>query len=461
MAARAGSSKGSAGRREAPQHVRTRQLPLAARQEKWFEKAAGLISEERLQQLDLALTDIHSPTGEEREISEFIARYLDEAGFEAEYQPMTEDSGNAVAYLRGSGDGPSVMLYAPVDTHIEADPAFDVPWCGPELRADMVPEGQLRDGLVVGLGAANPKAMVTTLIEAARCVKESGAQLKGDIVLAFAGGGMPVSSALRDKRGLSDGVMHMLNRGVTADFGLIMKPWNFVYYEEAGLCWFRVNVRGSMGYSGVPRGIPTFRSSIVPAATVIQEIEAWLPEYTKKNASGQISPEGWIAAVHSGWPDRPAFPSATTEILVDIRITPRTPPSDVKAQFGDQMNRICRKHPEIDLDWEMIASCPTGSTDPDNWIIHSAQRGWERVEGKKHPKSPRHGGQTDGAAIRNYGIPMARLGWPWPYDGMPEELADGLGGMGVTHIPDLVPCCKKLIYAIIDTCSRSRKEVGL
>ena len=140
-----------------------------------------------------------------------------------------------------------------------------------------------------------------------------------------------------------------------------------------------------MGYSGVPRGIPTFRSSIVPAATVIQEIEAWLPEYTKKNASGQISPEGWIAAVHSGWPDRPAFPSATTEILVDIRITPRTPPSDVKAQFGDQMNRICRKHPEIDLDWEMIASCPTGSTDPDNWIIHSAQRGWERVEGKKHP----------------------------------------------------------------------------
>ena len=50
---------------------------------------------------------------------------------------------------------------------------------------------------------------------------------------------------------------------------------------------------------------------------------------------------------------------------------------------------------------------------------------------------------------------------PWPYDGTPEELADGLGGMGVTHIPDLVPCCKKLIYAIIDTCGRSRKEVGL
>lgn len=445
----------------APQYVKTKPAPMSAQQKKWFEAASALVSEDRLLQLDLALTDIHSPTGKEREISEFLVRYLREAGFEAEYQEMTETSGNAVGVLKGSGEGPSVMLYAPVDTHLEADPDFDVPWCGPELRPDMKPEAHIRDGLVIGLGASNPKAMVATLIEAARCVKEAGTRLKGDLIIAFAGGGMPTRSAVCNGRGLSDGILTLLNRGVAPDFGIIMKPWNAVYYEEAGLCWFKVNVRGSMGYAGVPRGTPGFRSSIVPAAKVILELENWIPTYTQKNASGQISPEGWIAAVHAGWPDRPAFPSATTEILIDLRCTPRTPPAEVKAQFADAIAKIRKKHPDIDLDWEMIASNPGGTTDPDNWIIHAAQRAWEAVEGKKHPTPPRHGGQTDGSAIRNFGIPMARIGWPWPYAGTPDDLKDGLGGMGVTYIPDLVPCCKKIIYAVIDTCTRTRKEVGL
>lgn len=444
-----------------PNQIKTKPLKMAADQKKWFDKAVGLISEDRLTQLDLALTDIHSPTGQEREISEFLVRYMAEMGLESFYQEMNDHAGNAIGILKGSGDGPSVMLYAPVDTHIEADPDYDVPWVGPELRPDMKPEAHLRDGLVVGLGASNPKAMVATLIEAARCIKESGAKLKGDLILAFCGGGMPTVSAVMQGRGLSDGALFMLNRGIAPDFGIIMKPWPVVFYEEAGLCWFKVSVRGSMGYSGVPRGIPEFRSSIVPAAKVILEIENWLPEYTKKNTSGQIAPHGWIAAVHAGWPDRPAFPSATAEILIDMRCTPRTPPSNVKARFAEQMKRIAKKYPDIDFDWEMVASNPAGFTDPDNWIIHAAQRGWEAVEGKPHPAPGHHGGQTDGAAIRNFGIPMARIGWPWPYAGTPDDLKDGLGGMGVTYIPDLVPCCKKIIYAALDTVTRTRKDVGL
>ena len=194
--------------------------------------------------------------------------------------------------------------------------------------------------MVVGLGAANPKAMVTTLAEAAIVVSEAGVPLKGDLILAYAGGGMPVDLAAHDNRGLSDGVFHLLTRGVYADFALVMKPGNAVYHEEPGLCWFKVSVKGTMSYAGIPRGTPGFQSSILPATRVINELEEWLIAYTERNSSGQVAPQGWVSSVHSGWTDRVSFPAATTEIRLDVRCNPRTPPvrSERPIRSGDLGN---------------------------------------------------------------------------------------------------------------------------
>jgi acetylornithine deacetylase/succinyl-diaminopimelate desuccinylase-like protein len=245
------------------------------------------------------------------------------------------------------------------------------------------------------------------------------------------------------------------------DFAIIMKPWNWVYHEEPGMGWFRVTIKGTLGYAGVPRGLPEFRSSVVPSATLIPELEQWLIEYAERNTSGVVQPHGWIAGVRSGWPERPAFPSAATEIFLDVRINPRTTPGDVKAQFAEFIAGFRARHPDIDLDWEMYGSAPGGTTDPSNWIIQSARRGWEHIEERAYPKPDMLAGQTDGAALRRLGVPTARMGWPWPAQGSPEPIAEGLGGMGATFIPDLMPCARKIMYAVIDTLTRSRGEMGL
>ena len=44
---------------------------------------------------------------------------------------------------------------------------------------------------------------------------------------------------------------------------------------------------------------------------------------------------------------------------------------------------------------------------------------------------------------------------------MPEEFAEGLGGMGVANVPDLLGTVKAVIYSIIDSCTRTRAEMGL
>src|SRR3984957_3209158 len=137
---------------------------LSPEQRQWFEAAAALIDVERLYRVNREITAIHSPTGRERAASEYMTRYLREIGVEATYQAMGEASGNAIGRIRGSGGGPSLLLYAPIDTHLEGN-ADDLPWVGPQLRADMVPEVHEENGLVIGLGASNPKAMIATLVE--------------------------------------------------------------------------------------------------------------------------------------------------------------------------------------------------------------------------------------------------------------------------------------------------------
>jgi acetylornithine deacetylase/succinyl-diaminopimelate desuccinylase-like protein len=430
---------------------------LSMDQRAWFEAAVAEIDVNRIRDLNRDITAIHSPTGRERAAAEFMYRYLRNAGLEARYQSMGELSGHAIGRIPGHSNGTSLLLYAPIDTHLEGSDV-DLPWAGTALRPDMVTPAIERDGLVIGLGAANPKAMVTTLAEAARVIAKVGVPLIGDLIVAYAGGGMPVDLHGPGDRGLSDGVAHLLARGAHADYALVMKPGNAVYHEEPGLCWFKISIRGSLGYAGMPHNLPNFRSSIAPAAKLILELEEWLPRYTEANTSGQVAPQGWISAVRAGWRDRVSFPSAVTEIYLDIRCNPRITPSSVRAQLRDALTDIQKRHSDIDLRLETIAALPGASTDPESWIVRSAVRAWEDVEGEPHQEPRRTSGQTDISMIRNLGIPTARTGWVSTPQNAPAELLDGLGGMGICRPADLAITCKKIVYSVIDTCMRSREE---
>src|ERR1700753_2944832 len=141
-----------------PTEVPVKPEPLSAEQRQWLEKALAAVSAERITRFLVDLVSIHSPTGEERAASEWLAQQLKAIGLNAFYQPVNELSGNAAGYLRGSGNGPTVMFYAPIDTHIDVNAEADIPWVGKEFRPDMLPKGYVdENGNVIGLCANNPK----------------------------------------------------------------------------------------------------------------------------------------------------------------------------------------------------------------------------------------------------------------------------------------------------------------
>jgi acetylornithine deacetylase/succinyl-diaminopimelate desuccinylase-like protein len=436
--------------------------PLSPEQRGWVDAACRRFNLHRLKQLTYDLTAIHSPTGSERRAAEFLRDHLARVGLEARYQPITDCSGNCYGRIRGDGSGPTLMLYAPIDTHLDADPALDVPWVGRGLRPDMLPQARMEGDVVIGLGASNPKSMLATQVEIATCIAEAGVPLKGDLVVATAAGGMPWFVPARGHAGVSHGVMHLLSHGVAPDMAIILKPWDEVYFEHPGMCWFKVTTWGTLGYSGIPRGVPGFRSSIVPAAHVILAIEEWLAAYPERHTTMQVRPQGWIAAVRGGWPEKPAFPSAATEIYLDVRTNPDQTNAAVAAEFGTLMRAIRARHPDIELDWEMTVSCQASRTAPEHWIVQSCLRAWEDTHGRPHPDSTPMSGQTDAATICRLGIPLARVGYPWPPQAVRyPDLEEGLGGMGVAYLPDMHGPVRTGIYAVVDTCTRTRAEVAL
>src|SRR4029450_524251 len=110
-----------------PSDVPVKPVPLSREQRGWLEQAVSHIDEERMRAFNCAITSIHSPTGEERAASEWMVQQMRGLGLDAFYQPLDERSGNAVGQLKGTGGGPSLPLYSPIDTPLRADPRQDGP----------------------------------------------------------------------------------------------------------------------------------------------------------------------------------------------------------------------------------------------------------------------------------------------------------------------------------------------
>jgi acetylornithine deacetylase/succinyl-diaminopimelate desuccinylase-like protein len=433
--------------------------PLSADQEAWLERAWGAVSPDELAALDLALTSIPSPTGQERRIAEFLVERLRAEGLEAFYQPIDDEQGNAVGRLTGHGGGPELLLYAPTDTAFSGDAAEELPWLGASVRADLTPSG-FRDGeYVVGLGAENPKAYVTCVVAAALAVHRAGVPLRGSLLVGLGAGGMPTNrrpGARRFNAGQGNGCSFMLEQGVRGDFAILAKPGYAVAWEEVGLCWFRVRVRGRLGYTGIRHIVP-YKNPIVDAARVIAGLEAWFPRYTRRHTSGLVAPQGSIGAVQGGWPHKPAFVPAATDLYVDLRVSPRSDPMQVKRELGEALAQIRAAHPGLEVDHEMILSIPGTHTDPRTWIVQSLMRAWERREGRPHQPIIGTSGATDAAILRGRGIPTARLGLPRtpPPSNYPGF---SMGAVTPAAMQRLTEC---LIYSVIDTCTRDRSEVGV
>ena len=383
-----------------------------------LERTLSGITPERLEAAAVAVTSIPSPTGQEAPLARWLAGQMSAAGLQAEAVSIDQHQASAAGRIRGRGDGPDLMLYAPIDTLTTGDPDEDLPWSGPRLRPDMRPEGVSDGRFVSGLGAGNPKGhaacILVTGLAYAQALRELELTPAGDLVLGFGAGGMPTNAIgtnpARANTGHGVGASFLLERGWYTDAAIIAKPGDFVAHDEVGLCWFQVTVHGIHTYVGSRHRLP-YHNPIVGAAELAGRLERWLADYPGRHRTDTAAPQGIIGSIRGGWERMLAVTPASCRIRLDIRLAPGHHPIALKREVRETVEAFAR---ELDLDVtvDLVNAIPASRTDPSEWIITRTIEAWETVNGRPHQPIPDNSGATDANILRNRGIPTARVGMP-------------------------------------------------
>ncbi|MFI9842508.1 M20/M25/M40 family metallo-hydrolase [Nonomuraea sp. NPDC051941] len=115
-----------------------------------------------------------NPPGDEAAPAAVLRNYLRHVGVDCTIHEARAGRANLSARIRGTGDGPSLLLLSHLDT-VQADPAeWSVdPWAGLE-----------RDGSVWGRGALDLKGQAAAQAVAVASLVREGVHFDGDVVLA-------------------------------------------------------------------------------------------------------------------------------------------------------------------------------------------------------------------------------------------------------------------------------------
>lgn len=157
----------------------------------------------------------------EREIAEYVADALGQLGMEVSTHEPEPHRMSVVGRLPGAGSGPTLMLYAHMDT------------VGVEGMTDPF-AAIVRGGRLYGRGSYDMKGGLAACIGAAKALSHARAPLKGDVLV----------TAVADEEVASIGMSEVL-RHHSADAAIVTEPTDLrVCLAHKGFCWIEVETEG-------------------------------------------------------------------------------------------------------------------------------------------------------------------------------------------------------------------------
>lgn len=144
-----------------------------------------------------------------------------------------DDRPNLAAYLKGSGNGKSVLLMGHVDV---VKPGSG--WTVDPFAAEV------QDGIVYGRGTVDMKGGIAAMIMALEAILKSGFRLKGDVC---------VGTVVDEETG-GMGTLDFIDRGHHADACIMTEPTNNIVAPLCrGILWGNIIVEGRAGHIEQPQ----------------------------------------------------------------------------------------------------------------------------------------------------------------------------------------------------------------
>jgi acetylornithine deacetylase/succinyl-diaminopimelate desuccinylase-like protein len=212
-----------------------------------------------------------NPPGNERPAIEYLADYLQNAGFQIELLAAEDERPNLVATLNGSGDGTTLMYLGHVDT-VLADPSEwqHDPW-----------SGDVADGYLWGRGALDMKDQVAAEAVAGAALAEGGWRpANGALKLVFVSdeetGGDVGARWLTENHPDKVRCDMLINEGGGEVFEYQGRRRYGVCCAEKGIFRFKLTATGAAGHASLPR---TGDNALLKLGPVLQKLAGTQSSY--------------------------------------------------------------------------------------------------------------------------------------------------------------------------------------
>lgn len=258
----------------------------------------------------------------EQEMAEHLMARLKAFDLETGWRDVVPGRPNIWGRLKGTGDGPTIMLAAHMDTvGVEGyDSAFDP---------------QLRNGRITGRGSCDMKGAFACYFEVLHMLRAQSISLSGDLIIA----------GLADEEHQMIGSIDMGRNGPHADFAIIGEPTRLeICRAHKGQLAVRIQTHGKAAHSSSPEnGI----NAVEHMARVITHLSGLNEDLQTNGPRHPLcgTPRFSMNVVQggtfvSGIPD-------LCELEVDRRFLPQENPEALLEEFRSRMRDLEQIHPEM------------------------------------------------------------------------------------------------------------------
>ncbi len=263
------------------------------------------ISEMRDVQLAKRLIEKRSDLdgGAESEVGLELEAIASEMGLDCQICPVDGKRGNVIIRYGNPSPGGRTLLFS---GHIDTVPAGDDSlWTCPPFMATE------RDGRLYGRGSCDMKGGIAAMLHAVECVKQSGLQLDGEVLIALD----------IDEEYTNKGMNALLSSGIKASFCIVGEPTAMeICAEHKGVAGFWVTFYGKQAHASTPEaGINPIRY----AAKLVQACEAYQRDVLDKTVTSLGTGSMTVTMIQAGKelnciPDR-------CDVRIDRRYLPGAP----------------------------------------------------------------------------------------------------------------------------------------
>ena len=376
-------------------------------EERWLTLATQLIKTGQPQACDPLDPDL--PSGQEEAIAMLVAGKLEALGMSVETYESMPQRPNVVGVLKGSGDGPVLMMNDHMDTYPAVEPhKWD--------KTDFNPFKATRHGdLLFARGSSDTRGNMASAILAAQALKDEGIQLKGDLMYCL---------CVDEERDGTHGSIYLMNEvGIKADYSITAEPtaWENPTTSEWGMnlsiangghCLVEIKVVGQKAHIWRP---DTSNNAIVEVAGLIPLLQGMEFTHEPTEFMGHTPPCVTIVRIRGGLPGEMQFsPDECVLTLAVVGIVPGMTIDSVIKDLTDVADPLFKDREDISFAVNQVPnSLFVDATEPvpvDEEPCKSISKSYALLMGGKLPIPNRKNAFNDTIRFRDAGINAVTFG---------------------------------------------------